>query len=291
MSLSRSPSPAASGPRAEHRPDGLILRRPPALARVASALKREAPPPVIFVYHGVGEPPVTGDPHGLMLRPERLGEQVDALLSWDYDLMRADRLWGELRDDPARRSLAALTFDDALAGTLGAVLGVLADRGAHTAASVFVPSGLMGKPHPDLGEEHRIADAAEIRELAAEGVQIGSHTVDHTDLTRLDPAAVLDQLRRSRATLEDLVSAPVTMVAYPYGRYSPSVMAAAQEAGYDAALASDGGGDWRTFALPREAVFPGTGRHRLALKARGLDGPAAAAAGTLARIRRAVRRA
>lgn len=277
-------------PLAEHHGDGAVLRRPSALARFVSALKRAAPPPVIFVYHGVGEPPATGDPHGLMLRPERLGAQVDALLSWDYELMRADRLWGQLQADPARRDLAALTFDDALAGTVDAVLGVLADRRAQTAASVFVPSGLMGKPHPDLGPRYCIADAAEIRELAAEGVQIGSHTVDHSDLTRLDPAAVLDQLRRSRATLEDLVSAPVTMLAYPYGRYSASVMAAAQEAGYEAALASDGGTDWRAFALPREAVFPGTGRRRLALKARGLDGPAAAAASARARARRAVRR-
>ncbi|HEX7610644.1 MAG TPA: polysaccharide deacetylase family protein, partial [Solirubrobacteraceae bacterium] len=139
-------------------------------------------------------------------------------------------------------------------------------------------TGLMGKPHPDLAGE-LIAGPEEIRELAQAGVEIGAHSVDHVALTQLDRAAALDQMRRSRATLEDLLGAPVTTMAYPFGALDEPTMQLAAEAGYDVACACSGAGPWRPMSLPREPVHASASPLRLRLKMAGLYGPVYAVVG------------
>jgi peptidoglycan/xylan/chitin deacetylase (PgdA/CDA1 family) len=48
------------------------------------------------------------------------------------------------------------------------------------------------------------------------------------------PAAALDELRRSRESLEQLLGAPVEAVAYPWGAHDAGVLRLAEEAGYAA---------------------------------------------------------
>lgn len=242
----------------------------------------------MLTYHGIGDVAAALDPHGLMITPERFGRHLDWLGAAGYELGRVDRVWGELQRAPGRQGLAALSFDDGLARTLFSLLPLLEPRGAQ--ATAFITTGQLGRRHPDLGVDERIVTAAEVVELAAAGMEMGAHSVDHPDLTMLPYTAVLDQMRRSKATLEDLIGAPVTSFAYPHGRFSPSVAAAAREAGFACACASGGGGHWLPYALPREGMLPSTGVRRLRLKAWGLDGPLLAAAGARFRVRQVLAR-
>jgi peptidoglycan/xylan/chitin deacetylase (PgdA/CDA1 family) len=121
-------------------------------------------------------------------------------------------------------------------------------------------------------------DRAELLELAQRDLEIGAHSVDHADLRTLEDAAALDQLRRSRETLEDLLGRPVTTMAYPFGSFDARTMAAAGEAGYRTACGCSGPGPWTALALPREPVYPSTTPFRLRLKVAGLYGPGHAAA-------------
>jgi peptidoglycan/xylan/chitin deacetylase (PgdA/CDA1 family) len=131
----------------------------------------------------------------------------------------------------------------------------------------------MGRPHPDLQGE-MIVSPEEVRELAQAGVEIGAHSVDHVRLNLLDYAGALDQMRRSRAELEDLLGAPITSMAYPFGAFDERSMRAAQEAGYELACGCSGPGPWRALCLPREPVFASATPLRLRLKMAGLYGPA-----------------
>ena len=102
---------------------------------------------------------------------------------------------------------------------------------------------------------------------------VGAHSYSHADLPLLPYEQQLDELVRSRETLEELVGHPVQTMAYPYGRYAERTQAAAREAGYELACANSGSGPWRALAVPREAVFPSTSTARLRLKAAGLHRP------------------
>jgi peptidoglycan/xylan/chitin deacetylase (PgdA/CDA1 family) len=169
---------------------------------------------------------------------------------------------------------ASISFDDGLVQTAREAIPMLLERGAG--CSMFIATGLMGKRHPDLDEE-MIVSREEVLELAQAGVEIGAHTVDHVELNDLPFEQALDQLRRSRATLEDLLGKEVTSMAYPYGRPTGQTPLAAQRAGYELACACTGPGPWEPFNLPREPIHPSATPLRLRLKMAGLYGPVHAA--------------
>jgi peptidoglycan/xylan/chitin deacetylase (PgdA/CDA1 family) len=138
---------------------------------------------------------------------------------------------------------------------------------------MYVPTGLLGEPHPHIDGE-RIMDAVAVRDLVSAGVEVGGHTVDHPRLTELCYDAALEQMRRSRVDLEQLLGLPVRSMAYPFGAYDAQTIRAAGAAGFETACACDGAGPWEPLRLPREPVFPSITTFRLRLKMAGLYGPA-----------------
>lgn len=56
----------------------------------------------------------------------------------------------------------------------------------------------------------------EVRELHAEGMQFGSHTVTHPDLRSLDPGQIEYELGCSKETIEQELGAEVDSFAYPF---------------------------------------------------------------------------
>jgi peptidoglycan/xylan/chitin deacetylase (PgdA/CDA1 family) len=140
-----------------------------------------------------------------------------------------------------RRSLV-LTFDDGCRCFRDHVLQELLARGMT--ATLFVVSGELGGTNcwdrPAGGPLERredLLDAAALRELAAAGIEIGSHSRHHRDLTTCDAAELADEVAGSRTELEAAIDAPVVTFCYPYGRFDARVRAAAEAAGYAAAVA------------------------------------------------------
>jgi hypothetical protein len=230
-------------------------------------------PPFVLCYHGVGR--VAGaDPHGLFVSRELFGEHVDIIQSQQYDVMPVGELWRSTQRNADGEHRASISFDDGLVQTAREAIPMLLERGLR--CSMFIATGLMGKRHPDLDEE-MIVSREEVVELAQAGVEIGAHTVDHVELNDLPFEQALDQLRRSRATLEDLLGKEVTSMAYPYGKPKGQTPLAAERAGYEIACACVGPGPWQPFNLPREPIFPSVTPLRLRLKMAGLYGPLHAA--------------
>jgi peptidoglycan/xylan/chitin deacetylase (PgdA/CDA1 family) len=89
---------------------------------------------------------------------------------------------------------------------------------------------------------HRVLAPDEVARLAAGGlVEIGSHTLTHPVLARLDPVEQRVELQASKAQLEAILGRPVLSLAYPFGSpadYGPETMAAARDCGFAAACAN-----------------------------------------------------
>jgi peptidoglycan/xylan/chitin deacetylase (PgdA/CDA1 family) len=256
--------------------------------------------PFVLCYHGVGSVPAGADPHGLFISRQRFGQHLDVIEQRGYRLLAVTELWrlkrdssgaigsgaigSAARDVSARdvsardagargvgaRGVGAITFDDGLARTAREAMPMLLERGIP--CTMFIATGLLGTPHPDLDGE-MIMTAEEVAELAGAGVEIGAHTVDHPHLGQLPYEQILDQLRRSRAVLEDLVGRPVTAMAYPYGEVNAQALHAAEQAGYELACGCSGPGRWEAFNVPREPIHPSATAVRLKLKLAGLYGP------------------
>lgn len=248
--------------------------------------------PFVLCYHGVGPVAARNDAHGLFVSRELFLSHLDTIEASGHELVSVGELWRQLHSGAGAAGKGSITFDDALAKTVHEAVPVLLERGMG--CSVFVPTGLIGAHHPDVPGE-RILSAGEIRELAAEGVEIGAHSADHIWLPGLSHAKALDQLRRSRAVLEDLLGRPVRTMAYPYGGHDAGTVRAAEEAGYEVACGCSGAGPqrWHALSVPREPIHPSATPLRLRIKMAGLYGPAHALvgdAGLLGRRRAARRR-
>ena len=109
----------------------------------------------------------------------------------------------------------------------------------------------LPSPAPELvAATGRPLTPSELLELAGQpGVTIGAHTMTHPSLGRVCDDAQADELRCSRQRLEQLLTRPVTLAAYPFGQpgdVSGITRRAAREAGYTAA-----------FTTVRAVVTPG----------------------------------
>lgn len=104
-------------------------------------------------------------------------------------------------------------------------------------------------------ESSRALTADETIHLAQGGlVEVGAHSVTHPRLAALSAAAQQDEIRQSRASLEELLGRTVVAFSYPNGSASPTSRALVRATGFACACASFSDLVWRSsdrFYLPR----------------------------------------
>lgn len=99
----------------------------------------------------------------------------------------------------------------------------------------------------------------QLRQLAARGHEIGSHTVQHEILPLLDDAALRHELTASRERLREWLGTDVPGFCYPNGSYDARVAAAVAAAGYAYAVTTCDPADAGlvdAFRLPRIDMNP-----------------------------------
>jgi peptidoglycan/xylan/chitin deacetylase (PgdA/CDA1 family) len=77
---------------------------------------------------------------------------------------------------------------------------------------------------------------SELREMSRAGIEIGSHTVTHPILSRVDAARLRRELRDSRSRLEAMLDREVRLFCYPNGTFTPDVRDEVGRAGYRLAV-------------------------------------------------------
>ena len=73
------------------------------------------------------------------------------------------------------------------------------------------------------------------------GLDVGSHTMDHIQLSRVSDDVIVDQLTQSKHELENIVSRKCKYICYPNGDYDDRVRVHARACGYEAGLTTDEG--------------------------------------------------
>jgi peptidoglycan/xylan/chitin deacetylase (PgdA/CDA1 family) len=138
------------------------------------------------------------------------------------------------RGQPAPPRSVVITFDDGYVDTLTVALPLLQEFGFT--ATCYLVTGAMGRLS-DWTEPGPLMDWTEARAWLAAGMEIGSHSIGHPDLTRLDDPRLLEEVAGSKARLEDRLGVAVTSFAYPFNRLDRRVMEAVAAAGYAAGCA------------------------------------------------------
>ncbi len=205
--------------------------------------------PTVLAYHRLSRIPL---PAGTWVSPQVLGRQMDLLL--EAGLLFADpQEWS-----PADHQEILLTFDD---GTIDLVElgGVLARR--QLRGMIFIPSRYLGRTNdwewsiPGRNTYH--LNARQLILLSELGWEIGLHGASHTDLTRMEPTQLADEISLGRQVLSELLGRSVRYFSYPFGRCNDFVKTRIEEEGFEAAFVMAGNhtGVLDPMAIARRPVY------------------------------------
>ena len=148
-----------------------------------------------------------------------LGEAVN----YSEDTYQRYRRWhAEQRDDPSpRHSLYRLLYK---------LLQPLLEGERHKVLQELLAwSGAAPVSRPT----HRSLSVTELLTLGqGKLIEVGSHTVTHPLLSSLPLLLQQDEIRLSKARLEEIVDLPVCSFAYPYGNYTAATVDIVRDAGF-----------------------------------------------------------
>ncbi|GIN72110.1 hypothetical protein J14TS2_25850 [Bacillus sp. J14TS2] len=132
----------------------------------------------------------------------------------EQEKRKAEERAKQQKNSPAHNSdgkYVALTFDDGpSAEVTPRVLETLAQ---HDAKATFFMIGNQVEAYPEIAQQ-----------VAAAGHEIGNHTVDHADLSKLDPESIRNEIGQSADSIEQATGIRPYFVRPPYGAYNDAVI-------------------------------------------------------------------
>jgi peptidoglycan/xylan/chitin deacetylase (PgdA/CDA1 family) len=146
--------------------------------------------------------------------PEKFEQQMQLLHDWEYTTITTDMLVQAITRGaklPPRPIL--ITFDDGDVDVYQNAFPIMQKYGFK--GVFYLVANYVGQPD--------YISVAQIKEMTAAGWEIGSHSLNHIDLT-LYPPRQRAEVVESKKQLEKLLGVPVKTFAYPYGRASSGVI-------------------------------------------------------------------
>jgi peptidoglycan/xylan/chitin deacetylase (PgdA/CDA1 family) len=128
---------------------------------------------------------------------------------------------GEAIRYPAPQSIC-ITFDDGCETDLIAAAPVLREFGFN--ATFYLTAGFLGTPG--------YLKVEQVRELDAQGFQIGCHSMTHPYLSDLTEPELKCEIVDAKAQIETIVGHPIDHFSCPGGRYDQRTLQMAQQAGF-----------------------------------------------------------
>ncbi len=216
----------------------------------------------ILMYHQIGDFSPMKDHRSTYCHFRRFTAQMALLKILRYRVISLDEaLWGLKRGHAPPRTVV-LTFDDGYRNFSQYAFPVLKRYGFP--AIVYLLSGLIGQKAQWFAADGRpcppLLGREEILRLSREGVDFGSHGINHIRLAETDDRRLREEIFGSKEALEALLGQEIRHFCYPYGSYDLRAVAAVREAGYISATtcvrgAACPGED--PFQLPRKAISYG----------------------------------
>lgn len=176
----------------------------------------------ILTYHSIDE---SGSVISTSL--ETFKRQIKLLSDEGFNVISLkDLTVGPDRRDHIPPKTIILTFDDGFQNFYSTAFPILKEH--NFTATVFLITDHCGKYNDwdeNLAsiERARLMDWEEIKELSKYGIEFGSHTQTHPDLTQIPIELATKEAVQSKLTLEEKLGIESAAFAYPYGKYNPAV--------------------------------------------------------------------
>ena len=198
-----------------------------AISTAASALQQKPQSGIrILSYHAVGTR-VEGDVNGIYnLKIDEFRMHCDLIERFSNQYAIPIVPFGTNTENGI-----AITFDDGYADALSVVGPELSKR--------KIPFHVFVSPGKTLSKDARYLSPVELVELATiSGATIGAHGYSHVPLTKLSPVDMVQELAKSKKSLEQILQSPIYTMSYPFGLVNDDVRAAVERIGFTQAACS-----------------------------------------------------
>lgn len=213
----------------------------------------------ILLYHSVSDdPPEAFAPYAVSRR--QFASHLNELTALGFTTLTVGQLLAARATGmPLPDRTAVITFDDGFADFAAYAWPELARR--DLAATLYVTAGCLDGTSRWLAPLGAgglpMLTRRQVVALAAEGCEIGAHSMTHPQLDCLPGKAAAAEIAQSKAVLEDVLGQPVNSFAYPHGYHDRTVRQLVVDAGFTSATAVKNAlspADDDVFALARVTV-------------------------------------
>jgi peptidoglycan/xylan/chitin deacetylase (PgdA/CDA1 family) len=214
--------------------------------------RRQTEPVRILFYHRVAD----DHPNAWTMSTRRFAAQIRWLRA-RFDLVSLAEAQSRIASGRNGVPTACITFDDGYADNMNFAAPLLLRQAIPFTYFVSTNHVLRSEPFPhDVATGRPLAPntPADLKKLAAAGVDVGGHTRGHVDLGAIwCPQQLVDEIAGCKRELEELIELPVRYFAFPYGQHanlSTAAFRVARSAGYDGVCSAYGG-----YNLPGDEPF------------------------------------
>lgn len=170
----------------------------------------------VLAFHRVSEGPSRDS---LTYNPDDF-KRFCGFISQHFEVVSLGRVLEMLKGGKPFRREMAITFDDGYRDNHDLAAPILKE--CNLTATFFVTTQFIGTNHvpwwdAKQGVLREWMNWEQVESLHRMGFEIGSHTMTHADLGSVSGEQALDEMLNSRIELEQRLSSPVTLFAYPYG--------------------------------------------------------------------------
>ncbi len=187
----------------------------------------------ILMYHHIGNPPVNEKSHQLYVHPDLFRREMEYLAENKYKSTSLDELADALKNKKKlpKKSIV-ITFDDGYDDFNNNAYPIL--KKYNLKSTIFISTNLVNKPcYLTLSSIKSL--------LTSKIVTIGSHTITHPNLTRINSNRLFYELTGSKRWIEKKLKTKITSFAYPFGGYNKNIIQEVYNTGYRSALTTEYG--------------------------------------------------
>ena len=164
----------------------------------------------ILMYHSI----IDNDDQSVSI--ESFKRQMHLMKTMGYQTIK----FNKLKENNKKKFI--ITFDDAYESVFINAFPILKKLGFN--AYCFIVANKIGDynewdKHKDKFKKMKIMDVEQIKEWLISGFNIGSHSLDHVDLTKLSRNDKIDQIVNSKKHLNNLFNTKIDTFAFPFGSY------------------------------------------------------------------------
>ena len=204
----------------------------------------------ILCYHRICPVSERGaDSPSLCVTPEQFQAQMRWLKRFNYKTLSPQTLVAcrqGLKKIPPRS--VVLTFDDGYADNFHYAFPIL--KKFDFTATIFLVTNRIGEKNTWDKSATPLLNEKQIEEMLLAGIDFGSHSATHIDMSVEKSEMVRQELESSMQVLQKLTSRLDISFCYPYARTSPETIRLVQETKYLCAFAGD-----RNYAPPDDNIF------------------------------------